>query len=84
MSGKTNFPLCLHNEEFVRHLERNLLRQVNELVLTQSLISYIPCLTSVTVVFSLSFSYIPLYLQRVQEINTNFSHNMNELAPRAL
>ena len=59
MSEKTNFPLCLHNEEFVRHLERNLLRQVNELVLTQSLISYSPCLISVTVVFSLSFSYIP-------------------------
>ena len=84
MSGKTNFPLCLHNEEFVQHLERNLLCQVNELVLTQSLISYIPCLTSVTVVFSLSFSYIPLYLQRVQETNKNFSHNMNKLAPRAL
>ena len=84
MSEKTNFPLCLHNEEVVRHLERNLLCQVYELVLTQSLISYSPCLISVTVVFSLSFSYIPLYLQRVQEINKNFSHNMNELAPRAL
>ena len=84
MSEKTNFPLCLHNEEVVQHLERNLLCQVYELVLTQSLISYNPCLISVTVVFSLSFSYIPLYLQQVQEINKNFSHNMNELAPRAL
>ena len=72
MSEKTNFPRCLHNEEFVQHLERNLLCQVYELVLTQSLISYSPCLISVTVVFSLSFSYIPLYLQQVQEINKNW------------